>query len=286
MATTPKNWTVETDWLHNNQNASDLVIFDSSWYLPTSGHNPREEYLDEHIPNSLYFDIEDISDISTSLPHMLSNPIKFAARMRRLGVGDGMRIIVYDQIGLFSAARVWWNFRVMGVDEVYILNGGLAKWTNDGYPIDGYPHRPRIERHFTSRFNSIMAASLDDVKAALKDDDIQIIDARPAPRFQGLVEEPRKGLRMGHIPGAINIESSHLLNTNKTIKTNDELRQIFHNAGVDLTKPIITSCGSGITAAIPFLALHQIGIDKNVSLYDGSWAEWGADHRLPIEVGA
>lgn len=284
MEATTKSWLVETDWLNDRLSDPQVIIFDATWYLPGTQTDARQQYLEEHIPNALFFDIDDISDLTSALPHMLPNPIKFSTRMRRLGVGDGMQIVIYDHLDLFSAARAWWMFRAMGVNEVYVLNGGMRKWTDEDRPVDEYPHRPRIERHFTARINRSIIASLDDVRKALQTGSAQIIDARPPERFKGVAGEPRPGLRPGHIPGSFSIPRPMFLNDDGTMKNADGLRQVFIDAGVDLDKPVITSCGSGITAAVPFLALSEIGHEEH-SLYDGSWAEWGADYSLPVEVG-
>lgn len=279
-----KSWLVDTNWLNEQLGDPHLVIFDATWYLPVTRTDARQQYLEEHIPNALFFDIDDISDISTGLPHMLPNPIKFSSRMRRLGVGDGMRIVVYDHLDLFSAARAWWMFRAMGVNDVYVLNGGMRKWTDENRPVDEYPHRPRIERHFTARLTTKLIASQEDVMAAYETGSAQIVDARPVDRFKGIAEEPRPGVRRGHIPKSISIPRTQFLNADGSVKNNDDIRSVFIEAGVDLDKPVITTCGSGVTAAIPLLALAQIG-HKDHSLYDGSWAEWGANSRLPIETG-
>lgn len=279
-----KSWFVDTDWLNSRLGDPNLVVFDATWYLPGTRTDARQQYLEEHIPNSLFFDIDDISDLNSPLPHMLPNPIKFSSRMRRLGVGDGMTIVIYDHLDLFSAARAWWMFRIMGVTEVYVLDGGMRKWTDENRPVDEYPHRPRIERHFTARLNSDMLASLEDVLDAQTSGSAQIIDARPPGRFKGIDDEPRPGVRRGHIPNSINMPRTEFLHEDGSFKTNDEIKALFKEAGIDLEKPIITSCGSGITAAIPLLALAQIGHEDN-KLYDGSWSEWGANSQLPIEVG-
>lgn len=284
MEPTQKSFMVETDWLNEQLGDPHLVVFDATWYLPNVHTNAREQYLEEHIPDSLYFDIDDISDLSSPLPHMLPNPIKFSTRMRRLGVGDGMRIVIYDHLDLFSAARAWWMFRAMGVSDVFVLNGGMRKWTDEDRPVDEYPHRPRIERHFTARINDKIIASVDDVKAAVKTGNAQIVDARPADRFKGIADEPRPGVRRGHIPNSVSLPRKDLLNADGTLKSNNDIREAFLDAGVDLEKPIITTCGSGITAAIPFLALDQIGHEEH-TLYDGSWVEWGTDRTLPVSVG-
>ena len=285
MKPTQKSWLVETDKLNEQLGDPHLVVFDATWYIPSVNANARQQYLDEHIPNALFFDIDDICDISTKLPHMLPNPIKFSAKMRRLGVGDGMQIVVYDHLDLFSAARAWWMFRAMGVENVSVLNGGMRKWTDEDRPVDEYPHRPRIERHFTARINHEIIATLDEVKDAVKTGSAQIVDARPYERFTGEEKEPRPGVRPGHIPQSISVPRKSLLNSDGTMKDNEGIRDVFAAAGVDLARPIITTCGSGITAAVPFLALSQIGHEGH-SLYDGSWAEWGSESGLPVATGS
>ena len=207
MHTTAKKWIVETDWLASHLDAPDLVIFDASWHLPTAGRNAKEEYLKEHIPGALFFDIDDLSDEKSTLPHMLPSTVKFASRMKKMGVGDGMRIIVYDTIGLFSAARVWWTFRAMGHEDVAVLNGGLKKWKAEGRPLEDGPPRKRPEMHFTPLLNASLVRDMDDIKQALAKKSAQIVDARPAGRFVGSEPEPRPGVRSGHVPGARNVPS-------------------------------------------------------------------------------
>jgi thiosulfate/3-mercaptopyruvate sulfurtransferase len=214
---------------------------------------------------------------------MLPPPEKFSSRMRSMGIGDGSRIVVYDQQGIYSAARVWWTFRVMGVEDVTVLNGGLPKWKREGLPLESGEARLRSTRHFTSRRNADLVRDVSDVKWILKDHSAEIVDARSADRFAGRVPEPRAGLRSGHIPGAHNLPYGRLLKEDGTLKSPAELEALFHEAGVDLSKPVVTSCGSGITASVLALALAVIG-HRRTAVYDGSWSEWGADQRLPIET--
>ena len=279
-----KTWLTETDELARELDAPDLVIIDASWHMPAENRNAYEEYLAEHIPGGIFFDIDEIADTKSDLPHMLPPPEKFSSRMRSMGIGDGSRIVVYDSAGLFSAARVWWTFRVMGVDDVSVLNGGLPKWKREGRPLESGPPRNRTARHFTARRNLDLVRDVSDIKALLKDRSAEIVDARAADRFAGKAPEPRPGLRSGHIPGSHNLPYAKLLNKDGTFKTGPEIERLFEEAGVDLTKPVVASCGSGITASVLALGLAEIG-HRRAAVYDGSWSEWGADQNLPIETG-
>ena len=279
-----KTWLIETDELARDLGAPDLVIIDATWYMPNEGKDAHAEYLGEHIPGALFFDIDEIADTKSTLPHMLPSPEKFSSRMRGMGVGDGSRIVVYDSRGLYSAARVWWTFRVMGVDDVSVLNGGLPKWRREGLPLERGAPPNRTTRHFTARRNLELVRDLSDMKALLKDKSAQIIDARAPERFAGKAPEPRAGLRSGHIPGSHNVPFGKLLNQDGTLKSAPELQRLFEQAGVDLNKPVVTSCGSGITASVLALGLAELG-HRRTSVYDGSWSEWGADQSLPIETG-
>ena len=271
-----KTWLTETDELESELDAPDLVIIDASWHMPDEGKDARAEYLAEHIPGARFFDIDEIADTKSNLPHMLPPPEKFSSRMRAMGIGDGSRIVIYDSRGLFSAARVWWTFRVMGVDDVSVLNGGLPKWKQEGRPIDNGPPPPRTSRHFTARRNLDLVRDVSDIKALLKDRSAEIVDARAPERFAGKAPEPRPGLRSGHIPGSHNLPYAKLLNKDGTLKSPPELERLFAEAGVDLSKPVVASCGSGITASVLALGLAQIG-HRRTAVYDGSWSEWGAD---------
>ncbi len=279
-----KTWLTETDALERELDAPDLVIVDASWHMPSDGRDARKEYLEEHIPGAVFFDIDEIADTKSPLPHMLPPPEKFSSRMRSMGIGDGSRIVVYDTKGLFSAARVWWTFRVMGVNDVSVLNGGLPKWKREERPLESGEPRSRTTRHFTARRNADLVRDLADMKALVKDRSAEIVDSRAPDRFAGRVEEPRPGLRSGHIPGSHNLSYGQLLNKDGTLKSAPGLTQLFEAAGVDLSKPVVTSCGSGITASVLALALAVIG-HRRTAVYDGSWAEWGADKTLPIETG-
>lgn len=283
MQESAKKWIVDTDWLASHLDAPDLIVMDASWHLPTANRDPRAEYLAEHIPGAVFFDIDDLADEKSSLPHMLPSTVKFASRMKKMGVGDGMRIVVYDTHGLFSAARAWWTFRAMGHDDVAVLDGGLKKWKAEGRPLEDGPPARRTERHFTPQMNASLIRDVYDMKQALQKR-TQIVDARSAARFEGTEAEPRPGLRSGHLPGARSVPSQTLINADGTLKTEAEIGKIFADAGIDWRQPVITTCGSGVTASILSLALAVLG-QNQAAVYDGSWTEWGADETLPIETG-
>ena len=274
---------VSTDWLHAHLNDPDLRILDASWYLPAMGRNGRAEYDAAHIPGARYFDIDEISDQRSELPHMAPPVEKFISRMRAMGVGDGHQVVIYDGMGLFSAPRVWWTFRLMGKNDVAVLDGGLPKWLAEGRPTEDMPPILR-DRHITVQRQAGLVKDVTQVAKAAKLGDHAIVDARPAGRFKGSEPEPRPGLRAGHIPGAKNLPFGQVLNADGTMKAPDALRAVFDAAGVDLSKPVITSCGSGVTAAVLSLALERMG-HRNHALYDGSWAEWGMYDDLAIEKG-
>ena len=240
-------------------------------------------YAEGHIPGARFFDIDEIADLRSNLPHMAPPPEKFIARMRAMGVGDGHQVVVYDGAGLFSAARVWWLFRLMGKTDVAVLDGGFPKWKAEGREIEDMPPLVK-DRHITVSRQNHLVKDVTQVAHAAKLGEAVIVDARGAPRFKGEVAEPRPGLRSGHIPGAKNVPFATVLNGDGTMKSVPELKQVFEAAGVDLRKPIITSCGSGVTAAVLSLALERMG-HRNHALYDGSWAEWGMYDDLAVEKG-
>lgn len=274
---------VSTEWLHAHLKDPDLRILDGSYYLPQMGRDPRAEYDAAHVPNARFFDIDDVADHGSDLPHMVPPVEKFMSRMRAMGVGDGHQVVVYDGMGLFSAARVWWLFKLMGQNNIAVLDGGLPKWQAEGRPVEDLPPVIR-DRHMTVRRQNHMVKDVTQVSAASKLGDYEIIDARSPGRFRGEEPEPRTGLRAGHIPGSKNVCFKDLLNADQTMKNPVEIRQIFEAAGVDFNKPAITTCGSGVTAAVLSLGLERIGKTDH-SLYDGSWSEWGMFPTVPVATG-
>ena len=274
---------VSTAWLAAHLKDPDLRVLDATWFLPNDPRDPKAQYEAEHIPGARYFDIDDVSDNRSDLPHMVPPVEKFMSRMRALGVGDGHQVVVYDAEGLFSAARVWWLFKLMGQDNIAVLDGGLPKWIADGHPTEDMPPIIR-DRHMTVRRQNHMVKDVTQVSSASKLGDYEILDARAPGRFRGDAPEPREGLRAGHIPNSKNVHYETLLNEDRTMKEPDALRAVFDASGADLTKPVITSCGSGVTAAIINLALARIGKSDH-ALYDGSWTEWGAFPTLPVATG-
>ncbi|HAP6249038.1 3-mercaptopyruvate sulfurtransferase [Escherichia coli] len=278
MSTT---WFVGADWLAEHIDDPEIQIIDARMASPgQEDRNVAQEYLNGHIPGAVFFDIEALSDHTSPLPHMLPRPETFAVAMRELGVNQDKHLIVYDEGNLFSAPRAWWMLRTFGVEKVSILGGGLAGWQRDDLLLEeGAVELP--EGEFNATFNPEAVVKVTDVLLASHENTAQIIDARPAARFNAEVDEPRPGLRRGHIPGAFNVPWTELVREGE-LKTTDELDAIFFSRGVSYDKPIIVSCGSGVTAAVVLLALATLDV-PNVKLYDGAWSEWGARADLPVE---
>lgn len=270
------------DWLESHLADENLRIVDASWFLPAQQRNAREEFEKAHIPGAVFFDQDAIIDPWSDLPHALPTPEIFADAVGSMGISENNQIIIYDALGMFTAPRVWWMFKIMGAREVYVLDGGFDQWKRQERPITD--QRTIIApTDFETTMTGSKVAMLTEVKNALNDKDIQIVDARGAGRFSGQEPEPREGMRAGHMPGAINLPFS-VLSHNGALKPLDELRAIFDEQGVDLEKPTITSCGSGVTAAVIALALQSLGHD-DTRLYDGSWSEWGARTDTPVVKG-
>ena len=271
---------VSTEWLAEHLDSPDIHIIDASWFMPSNPRNPRREYEDRHIRGAVFFDIDDICDLTSPYPHMVPLPEKFASRVRRLGLGDGVKIVVYDSQGIFSAARVWWMFRYMGHADISVLDGGLKKWIAEGRTTEKTPSY-HWERHFTFNVQKDLIRDFQEVLHASENKTAQIIDARSNSRFEGTEQEPRSNLNSGHIPNSVNWHYAKLLNPNGTMISQDAIRKQAKDLGIKLDKPIIASCGTGVTACIVALALYRIGV-KDVAVYDGSWSEWGARDDAPI----
>ena len=273
---------VDTSWLAARLDAPDTRVVDGSWHLPNSERDGKAEYAECHIPGAVYFDIDDIAERDSGLPHTVPSPEKFSSRVRKLGLGDGSRIVVYDSGNWMAAARVWWMFRLFGHDDIVVLDGGLAKWRAEGRPVNDEAVMPK-ERHFTARMNSLMLRDTDQLLANIKSPGEQVVDVRSAGRFTGVDPEPRAGMRGGHIPGSLNLPYSGLFDAEtREMLAPGALKAAFSEVGVDLAKPVITSCGSGVTACVAILALHLVG-HRDLSLYDGSWSEWGSRDDTPID---
>jgi thiosulfate/3-mercaptopyruvate sulfurtransferase len=274
---------VSTQWLAAEQGAPDLRVIDASWHLPGAGRDARAEYETAHIPGAAFFDLDAISDPDSALPHMMPGEARFAAAMRALGIGARDRIVIYDDSPLHTAARAWWMLRSFGARDVAILDGGLARWTAEGRPLESGAAAPTPGR-FAARLDAARIAGKADVAALIGAGTHEIVDARSAARFAGAEPEPRPGLASGHMPGARNLPQGVLFNSDNMFKRGPELRAAFAEAGVDLDRPMVTTCGSGVTAAVLLFGAHLLG-KEDVRLYDGSWSEWGADPALPKAKG-
>jgi len=273
---------ISTAALAERLGAAELVIIDATWFMPGTPRDARAEHAERRIPGAVFFDIDEVSDEESPLPHMLPSPAVFAAHARRLGVHPNSEIVVYDAQGLFSAARVWWSFRTMGHDRVRVLDGGLPAWLAEGRPVETGERTP-LPGRFEARLDAGLVRDLARVRAALAGDGEQLLDARSAARFRGEAPEPRAGLRSGHMPGALNLPFDEVLGEGRLLPA-DALERRFRTAGVDLGRPVVTTCGSGLTAAVLALALARLGAWRT-AIYDGSWSEWGATDDTPVVSG-
>jgi len=275
---------VSTEWLEKELGAPDLKIIDATTFLPGTGRDPRAEFEQAHIPGAVFLDIEDVSDPDSPLPHTMPSEARFASRMQSLGARDGARFVIYDNSPLHSAARIWWMLRSYGAHYVALLDGGFQKWTGERRSIERGREQHR-HGHFTAFLDESAAIAKDELIGLVGAGTHEIVDARSAARFAGSEPEPRPGLASGHIPGARSLPQGALFNADNSWKRGDELRAAFENAGVDLAKPMVTSCGSGVTAAVLLFGAHLLG-KEDVRLYDGSWSEWGADPATRKDTSA
>lgn len=276
---------VSTEWLAGHLTAPDVRVVDASYYLPIQNRDAREEYLEEHVPGAVYLDIDDVAADDNPYPHMIPTAEKFASRVRKLGLGNGNRVVVYDGTGFASAAaRVWWMFRLFGHKDVAVVDGGFPKWLREQREVDDLPPMPR-ERHFVARMDTTLLRTTEDLLANLDSRREQVVDARTPGLFKGTDPELWPHKKVGHIPGSLNVPFADLIDDrNRTFRPAGVIVERFQAAGVDLDKPIVCTCGSGVTACVLALALHLVGHER-FSVYDGSWAEWGLRDDTPAELG-
>ncbi len=286
MTMGPSNALVTADWLFDHHQRSDVVILDATWTLPAQERDPEDEFKAGHLPGAQYFDIDTIADHETSLPHMLPSEDVFEGFARRFGISDETHVVIYDSNQLMASARVWWTFRVFGHDKVSVLDGGKWAWLKALYPVESGAFKRRPEGTFKSQRQDHLVVQRDELLRTVREDGSQLVDARPKDRFEGRVPEPRPGLRSGHIPGSRTLFFKALFEKETpTLLPATSLETVFLSAGVDPLKPIIATCGSGVTAAVIALGLYQLGHER-VAIYDGSWSEWGREEALPIATGA
>jgi thiosulfate/3-mercaptopyruvate sulfurtransferase len=272
---------VSTAWLAERLGEPGLRVLDASWYLPALRRDARAEFHEAHVPGAVYFDIDAVSDRKSGLPHMLPDAAAFGEAAGALGIGDGDRVVVYAGKYMSASARVWWTFRVFGHDQVAVLDGGFPRWRAEGRPVESGEPRP-APRRFTARYRPELVARLDAMRRNVETHHAQVVDARSAGRFAGTEPEPRPGLRGGHIPGSLNLPYDRLFRQDGALFPRDDLRRLFEAARVDLHRPIVTTCGSGVTACVLALGLHVVG-RPDVAVYDGSWTEWGGRDDVPVE---
>jgi thiosulfate/3-mercaptopyruvate sulfurtransferase len=278
----PASPLVSTEWLAERLGKPGVKVVDATWRMPADNADPEADYQAARIPGAVFFDIDAIADTSSDLPHMAPTPEVFAERVGALGIGDGDTVVVYDQLGIFSAARCWWTFRLFGHDAVHVLDGGLPKWKREGRPLESGPPRPVERARITPRLQPGLVRNLDQVRAMLEAGE-QVVDARGGARFRAEAPEPRASLRGGHMPGARNLPFTEVLNEGVMVSP-ETLARLYQEAGLDLERPVTASCGSGLTAAILALGLAQLG-RWDAAVYDGSWTEWGGRQDTPVVTG-